>query len=253
MDICYYVVTKCDTGGAGMDAANTQATLNAFMSYFTFAYYGFYGLISVATFILMALSLFTIARRRFLRSAWLAWIPFTQFWVLGRIADDYQWTARYRNKKKRIVLLVLNIIQLAALLLLVLGFYRIISVCISEGVTDEEKFTTMLSYIQSEMGDPYHERAAWAQKMFGVLTRNTNLIIFSTVVMVATAVTHVVFYYMALYDLYRSCDPDNATVFLVFSILFGITIPIFMMICRKQDKGLHYKIPNPGFHYQYTQ
>ena len=223
-----------------MDAASLEAMRNTMSTWFALSYYTAYCLVAVATYVLTALSLYTIAKRRFFlgRGSWLAWVPFTQFWVLGSISDDYQWTVWSREKKKRIVMLVLNIIQLIAAALIVLGFYRIIRTFLNEGITDAEHLDNALFYIQAEMNDPYYERSAWAQKMFGVLTRNTNLIIFCAVVTFVTAVTHTVFYYMALYDLYRSCNPDNATVFLVLSILFPITIPIFMMICRKQDKGL---------------
>ena len=134
-------------------------------------------------------------------------------------------------------MLVLNIIQLIAALLIVLGVYRIIQALLNAGITNEQSFDNMMFYIQAKMDDPYNMSAV-AKKLLVALRENTRLIIFCTVVTFATAVTHAVFYYMALYDLYRSCDPDNAKVFLVLSILIGITIPIFMMICRKQDKGL---------------
>lgn len=223
-----------------MDAASQEAILNTMSTWFAISYYTAYCLVAIATYVLTALSLYTIGKRRFFlgRGSWLAWVPFAQFWVLGSISDDYQKTVWIREKKKRIVMLVLNIIQLLAVLLIALGVYRIMQALLTEGITDEESLENALFYIRAEMNDPYHERSAWAQKMFGVLTRNTNLIIFWAVVTLVTAVTHVVFYYMALYDLYRSCNPDNATVFLVLSILFPITMPIFMMICRKQDKGL---------------
>ena len=223
-----------------MDIASLEAILNNMSTSFVLSYYTTYFVVAIATYVLTALSLYTIAKRRFFfgRGAWLAWVPFAQFWVLASISDDYQWTVWSREKKKRIVMLVLNIIQLLAVLLIALGVYRIMQALLTEGITDEESLENALFYIRAEMDDPYHERSAWAQKMFGVLTRNTNLIIFFAVVTFATAVTHAVFSYMALYDLYRSCDPYNAKIFLVLSILFSFSMPIFLMICRKQDKGL---------------
>lgn len=47
----------------------------------------------------------------------------------------------------------------------------------------------------------------------------------------------VVISFMALYDLYVSCDPKHATVFLIFSILFSVTQPFFLLACRKKDLG----------------
>lgn len=44
-----------------------------------------------------------------------------------------------------------------------------------------------------------------------------------------------------LFDYYRSCKPRMGTVFLMFSILFPVTVPVFTFLCRKDDNG----IPNP--------
>lgn len=222
-----------------MDTASLEAMRNTISPWFALSYYTTYFLVAIAIYVLTALSLYTIAKRRFLldHRAWLAWVPFAQFWVLARISDNYQWIVWSREKKKRIVMLVLNIIQVIAVLLIVLGLHRMNQAILNAGITDEESLVNMLEYIQSKMNTPYN-MAAEAKKLLGALTRNANLIIFLAVVTFAAAVTHTVFYYMALYDLYRSCDSYNAKVFMVLSILFSFAIPIFLMICRKQDKGL---------------
>lgn len=46
------------------------------------------------------------------------------------------------------------------------------------------------------------------------------------------------FQYIALYRIYKSCDPKNTTLFLVLSILFNITMPFFLFACRKKDLGM---------------
>ena len=224
-----------------MDAASREAILNAMSSEFTLSYYTAYSLVAVAAYVLMAWSLYTIAKRRFFfgRGAWLAWVPFAQFWVLGGISDNYQWMVWSREKKKRIIMLVLIIIQVIAVSLIVLGFYRIIQALLKAGITDEEQLNNMLRYIQYKKHDPFYRMSETTRKLLEVLEANTDLIVIFAVVTFATAVTYAVFYFMALYDLYRSCVPRNATVFLVLSVFIGITIPIFMMICRKQDKGMH--------------
>ena len=51
----------------------------------------------------------------------------------------------------------------------------------------------------------------------------------------AIALTVVTF--MALYDLYVSCDPKNAVLFLVLSVIFNVTQPFFLFACRKKDLG----------------
>ena len=75
-----------------------------------------------------------------------------------------------------------------------------------------------------------------ARKLIETVTKNYDLIVICAVVTFVNAVTYAVFYYKALYDLYRSCDLQNEKVFLVLSILFAFTIPVFLMICRKHEK-----------------
>ena len=52
------------------------------------------------------------------------------------------------------------------------------------------------------------------------------------------AIASAVLSYMALYDIYTSCDPANNTVYLVLSILFGFTQAIFLFLCRNRDDGM---------------
>ena len=43
--------------------------------------------------------------------------------------------------------------------------------------------------------------------------------------------------FLALYDVYLSCDPKNAVLFLILSIVLSVTQPIFLFLCRKKDLG----------------
>ena len=43
---------------------------------------------------------------------------------------------------------------------------------------------------------------------------------------------------MALYDVYRSMDPNNAVLYLVLSILFRPTEPFFLFFNREKDLGM---------------
>lgn len=43
--------------------------------------------------------------------------------------------------------------------------------------------------------------------------------------------------YMALYDLYVSCDPKHAVLYLVLSIVLSVSQPVCLFLCRKKDLG----------------
>ena len=52
------------------------------------------------------------------------------------------------------------------------------------------------------------------------------------------AIVLVVFEYIALYDVFKSCEPSNAVAFLIISILFQIALPILLFVSRKKDLGM---------------
>lgn len=52
------------------------------------------------------------------------------------------------------------------------------------------------------------------------------------------SIAAMVFWYMALYDLFNSCNPKNSVLFLVLSILLGVIRPFFLLACRNKDLGM---------------
>jgi hypothetical protein len=56
--------------------------------------------------------------------------------------------------------------------------------------------------------------------------------------MMVIAIVAAVFRYIALYDLYTSCSPQNNVMFLALSILFRVTEPFFLFFTRKLDGGM---------------
>ena len=48
-------------------------------------------LIGIATYVLSALGLYTIAKRRGLNHPWLAWIPVASAWIVGSLSDQYRY------------------------------------------------------------------------------------------------------------------------------------------------------------------
>lgn len=47
-----------------------------------------------------------------------------------------------------------------------------------------------------------------------------------------------VFMYMALYRIYKSCSPDNAVLLLVLSIIFSVITPFVLFALRNKDEGM---------------
>ena len=67
---------------------------------------------SVVMYVLNAVGMYRIAKRRGIHHAWLAWVPVGCNWLLGSISDHYQYVAKQKVTKRRKTLLILNIVML---------------------------------------------------------------------------------------------------------------------------------------------
>lgn len=169
------------------------------------------GLLNLAAYILSAYAISAIAGRRGIQKPWLAWVPVVNSWVIGSLSDQYQYLVKGQNKSKRKVLLILNVLSLV--LGLTIGVLAMVMVA---GAVLAENDAQMMSGI---MGP--------AMALLGLC-----------VPLAGIAIAAAVIRYMAMYDIYRSSDPDNSVLYLVLSILVGITEPFFLFFNRNKDTGM---------------
>ena len=173
-------------------------------------------LVSIATYVLTALALYTIAKRRGLKNAWLAWIPVADCWLLGSLSDQYQYVVNGQHKSKRKILLLFRILITIMWISLM-------------GLLANLFFHAFGSILWGSMND---------DQIFQILHQAMNLLVLC-LPLVGASIAYAVFRYMALYDIYKSLDPANCVLFLVLSILFGVTEPFFLFCSRNKDDGMH--------------
>lgn len=173
--------------------------------------------IGLISYIFTSLGFYTIARRRSIGKAWLAWIPVGQFWILGSISDQYQLQAHFQTKNKRKLLLGLQIV-LVILLVLMLIFLAVTVLAVLDVVAVKEYpfFIDVWRPVRESVMD----------------------MVWLYFVILAAAIAMTVAQYVALYDLYRSCDPDSSVLFLVLSIFVSITVPFLVFSVRHKDLGM---------------
>lgn len=169
----------------------------------------------IAMYVLTALGLYTIAKRRAISKAWLAWIPGINCWLIGCISDQYRYVVKGEVKSKRKALLTLTFIQMG----LVMAFIGALTVAIISGV-NSAMFTRGYSQIMDSIMVPAIVTLGLLLPMAGV------------------GIAKAILYYMSMYDLYTSCAPENNTLFLVLSIIFRVTEPFFIFFNRNNDKGM---------------
>ena len=169
------------------------------------------GLFGIAAYVLTALAVYSIARRRELRKPWLAWVPVINCWLLGSLSDQYRYVVKGENRAKRKWLLWLNIAKLLlTIAVAVLGIAAIGSVL----------FGGMRGDFMNRIMGPVIGIAGVSLPLAGI------------------ALAYAVIYFMALYDVYKSLDPSNAVLYLVLSVLFPVTKPFFLFFNREKDGGM---------------
>lgn len=169
------------------------------------------GLFGIAAYILTAIAIYIISRRRNLSKPWLAWIPVLNYWLLGSISDQYQYVVKGENKNKRKWLLSLNIVK--AVLISSVTVLGIVTACgIIFSINDAEMMRAINGPLMAILG--------------------------LALPLAAAAIALCVIRYMALYDVYRSLDPGNAVLYLVLSILFSPTEPFFLFFNREKELGM---------------
>lgn len=163
--------------------------------------------VAVVTYIFQSIALYTIAKRRMIKNPWLAWLPVGSEWILGSISDQYQYVAKGKIRNRRKILLGLTIASVAlSTLYEIMNTFQVFQI-LGEGLS-----------------------IGW-----GIMAVMMLLIGLG---MIGVGIAMAVFYYIALYDLYQSCDPSNGLLYLLLSIFLGITTPFIMFVCRKLDRGM---------------
>lgn len=162
---------------------------------------------SVISYVLNAVGMYRIAKRRGIHHAWLAWIPVGCNWLLGSISDHYQYVTKQKTTRRRKVLLTLNLIMIGA----TMAFSgAIVAVALSAGVGTG------------------NVHASLALVMCAVMY----------LVIMGLGIAITVISYIAYYDLFRSCKPGNAVLFLILGVIFNVTLPFFVFFVSNSDEGM---------------
>lgn len=162
--------------------------------------------VALVFWIFRSVGLYAIAKRRGIRHAWMAWIPIGNQWVLGSVSDQYQLLVNEKTTSRRKILLVLNLVGFV----ICLGYFVL----------------SIVSGVMAALGGNGN-----------VAEVLPLLLMVPYLLMVGLSVTNLVFTHICSFDLYRSCNPDNAVVFLVLGIILPVTEPFFYFSCRKKDLG----------------
>ena len=169
----------------------------------------------IALYVLRALGLYSIAKRRGINHPWMSWVPVLDLWVLGCISDQYQYVVNGKVRNKRKWLLGLSI----AMAVLYIVFAVLIGVAVFGAVGG----------MTGSMND---------NQLVATLLGPVMGLVVGVIPLVGIAIAVMAIRYVAMYDLYTSCNPQNNVLFLVLSIFFTVTEPFFLFFIRNKDEGM---------------
>lgn len=203
-------------------------------------------LVSVAVYVLQAIGLYTIAKRRGIRHAWLAWVPVGFVWILGSISDDFKarLTGKLRNKRK--VLLVLTVVLwVLSFLTLNITATMIFKLFTPQEVKELAELAAEVGTDMYSMTEAEYEEYLFQQVEQRVEKRMTDSLLAELVQDVmnllllglgclVVGIWAAVLEWMSVLDLYESTEPAKKTLYFLLGLFLGIQ-GIFIFLCRDKD------------------
>lgn len=177
--------------------------------------YLIFSIIGIAQYVMQAIALNEIGKKRGVNNPWLAWIPVVGFadWVLGSIVDSYESEKGVKRKWK--VVLVATVIAMASLM--IIGYIMYIA-----GIV-----------IMAAMSEYYYEAAAAIPMALCVL--GFIVLLVASAASIAYAASKCI----CIFKLFESIVPEKALKYFLLSILVPLAYPICLLKCR--NKG--YSVP----------
>ncbi|GEM_PF-6834861 len=170
--------------------------------------------------ILSSIGLYGIGKRENVKAAALAWVPGFQGYVQGALADAHDKEHGRKDRKWRVVALVLDIISVVCgLIAVVIGFGMLgeIIELITEYVSAGAAYSAAGSFDYSdisELGMDY-------EQFFGRFGASFITLYMLLIPMAVVESLRSVFGYITLYKTFDLCKPSSVIATLICSILFG--------------------------------
>ena len=180
-------------------------------------------LIGLALYLLESIGVYKMAKSAEIKNPWLAFIPVANGWVFGTLAEKYKKKNGTKSARFGIILPVLEGIVLIEAIALTI--FTVISIKEITGYALDAVNTS------SEM----------APEQFMSLIS----VIILYFALMAVAIAYAVVFFIALWRVYFSFDKPNATLYIVLSVVFTISVPIILFIIRnrKPEFDPHNNVP----------
>lgn len=179
--------------------------------------------IGIAIYLLESISVYKMAKSAEIKNPWLVFIPVANDWVFGTLAEKYKKKNGTKSARFGIILPVLEGIV----------FIESIALTIFTVISVKE--------ITGYALDAVNTSAEMAPEQFMSLIP----VIILYFALMAVAIAYAVVFFIALWRVYSSFDKSNATLYIVLSVIFTISVPIILFIIRnrKPEFDPHNNVP----------
>lgn len=188
-----------------MDATGILAEIILFATVVVLVYLGILLICAIISYILSGIALQTIAKRREIPNPWLAWVPYGNIWLSGKIADDYQQKIHGKNTNKAMFMLV--------------GFIVV------EVVNSIGGFASTWTDLTVPTENEWYELVVFIVAVLILL------------VQCGVTIAYNIYSGFVYYDIFRSCNPKRSLLYTLLGLFLGLT-PLFLLLVRKQDLGM---------------
>lgn len=196
------------------------------VSFFLTAFIGVFAVsavIGIAIYLLESISVYKMAKSAEIKNPWLAFIPVANDWVFGTLAEKYKKKNGTKSARFGIILPVLEGIVLIEAIALTI--FTVISI----------------KEITGYALDAVNTSTEMAPEQFMSLIP----VIILYFALMAVVIAYAVVFFIALWRVYSSFDKSNATLYIVLSVIFTISVPIILFIIRnrKPEFDPHNNVP----------
>ena len=181
--------------------------------------------IGIAIYLLESISVYKMAKSAEIKNPWLAFIPVANDWVFGTLAEKYKKKNGTKSARFGIILPVLEGIVLIEAIALTI--FTVISI----------------KEITGYALDAVNTSTEMVPEQFMSLIP----VIILYFALMAVAIAYAVVFFIALWRVYYSFDKSNATLYIVLSIIFTISVPIILFIIRNRKPEFDPHINMPYF------
>lgn len=168
--------------------------------------------IGIAIYLLESISVYKMAKSAEIKNPWLAFIPVANDWVFGTLAEKYKKKNGTKSARFGVILPVLEGIVLIEAIALTI--FTVISI----------------KEITGYALDAVNTSTEMVPEQFMSLIP----VIILYFALMAVAIAYAVVFFIALWRVYYSFDKSNATLYIVLSIIFTISVPIILFIIRNR-------------------